>query len=142
MIRKVIKNNFWHPKQNDDNTNLYEDELGWKESNRSDAHSTDSWNIFKFYLDHYSFDLALYFVPKDEFYYIDNMQNHEVLKLKKRDDWDGLYISERVEFSHFPQPEPETVYEYKDIHDLWTNLRIDDLSLKDVIDQSVVFILS
>lgn len=142
MIRKRLKKKFWHPNSKNGDTNLYEDELGWRESNRSDAHSTDSWNIFKFYLDHYGFDIALYFVPEDEYYYIDNMQNHEVLKLKKRDDWDGLYITERVEFSHSPQPEPDTVYEFKDIYELWTNLKIHEMSLKDVIDQSVVFILS
>lgn len=141
MIRKRLKKNFWHPvPRRDGDTNLYEDELGWKEANCSDAHSTDSWNIFKFYLGHYGFDLALYFVQADEFYYIDNIQNNEVWKLKDRDDWDGQYIIERVEFSHCPEPEPEVIYEYKDLRDLWLNLKIHGLSLKDIIEQSVVFV--
>lgn len=140
MIRRRLKKNFWHPTQWDNDTNLYEDELGWREANRSDAHSTDSWNIFKFYLGHYGFDLALYFVQEDEFYYIDNIQNNEVWKLKERDDWDGQYIIERVEFSHFPEPEPEVIYEYRDLRDLWLNLKIHGLSLKDIIEQSVVLV--
>ncbi len=140
MIRRRLKKNFWHPTQWDNDTNLYEDELGWREANRSDAHSTDSWNIFKFYLGHYGFDLALYFVQEDEFYYIDNIQNNEVWKLKDRDDWDGQYIIERVEFSHFPEPEPEVIYEYRDLRDLWLNLKIHGLSLKDIIEQSVVLV--
>ena len=141
MIRKRLRKNFWHPiPKRDGDTNLYEDELGWREANQSDAHSTDSWNILKFYLDHYGFDLALYFVQTDEFYYIDNMQNNEVWKLKNRDDWDGQYIIERVEFSHCPEPEPEVIYEYKDLRDLWLNFKINGLSLKEVIEKSVVFV--
>lgn len=106
----------------------------------TDTHSTDSWNILKFYLDHYGFDLALYLVETDEFYYIDNMQNNEVLKLKDREDWDGRFVAERVEFSHMPNPEPEVVYEYNDLRDLWNNLKIHNMSLKEVIEKSVVFI--
>ena len=141
MIKKKKKKNFWYPiPKRDGDTNLYEGELGWREANQSDAHSTDSWNILKFYLDHYGFDLALYFVQTDEFYYIDNMQNNEVWKLKNRDDWDGQYIIERVEFSHCPEPEPEVIYEYKDLRDLWLNFKINGLSLKEVIEKSVVFV--
>jgi hypothetical protein len=91
-------------------------------------------------LGHYGFDLALYLVETDEFYYIDNIQNNEVWKLKNREDWDGKYIIESVEFSHCPKPEPEVIYEYKDIRDLWLNLRIYNLSLKEVIERSVVLI--
>ena len=106
-----------------------------------DAHSTDSWNILKFYMVRYGFDLALYLVDFDEFYYIDNIQHNEVLKLKDRDDWDGQYIIESVEFSHSPEPELEVVYEYKDIRDLWLNLKIYGLSLKEVIEKSVVMVM-
>ena len=96
MIRKRILKDFWYPTIDREDTNLYEDQLGWQEANRVDAHSTDSWNIFKFYLKHYGFDLALYFPQENEFYYIDNIKNNEVLKLKDRTDWDGKYICERV----------------------------------------------
>ena len=82
----------------------------------------------------------MYLVQTDEFYYIDNIQNNEVLKLKDRSDWDGQYIVERVELKSFPEVEPETVFEYKDIHELWNNLKIHDMSLKEVIDHSVVFV--
>ena len=69
---------------------------------------------------HYGFDLALYLVEKDEFYYIDNIQHNEVLKLKDREYWDG---------------------KYKDVRDLWLNLKIHGLSLKEVIERSVVFVM-
>lgn len=36
----------------------YLDELGWNDAAQSDAHDTDSWNIFRFYLEHYGFDLV------------------------------------------------------------------------------------
>lgn len=140
MIRKKLKENFWRPTPWDDDTNLYEDELGWREENRVDAHSTDSWNIFKFYLDHYGFDIALYYVEADEFYYIDNIEGNEVQRLKDREDWDGKYIIERVNFSHYPEPEPEVIYEYSDIWDLWINVKINGLSLKEVIERSIVLI--
>ena len=141
MIRKRLKKDFWYTTLSDRDTNLYEDQLGWREANRVDAHSTDSWNILKFYLVRYGFDLALYLVDFDEFYYIDNIQNNEVWKLKDRDDWDGKYIMERVDFSHCPEPEPEVIYEYKDIRDLWLNLKIHGLSLKEVIERSVVMVM-
>ena len=141
MIRKRLKKDFWYTTLSDCDANLYEDQLGWREASRVDAHSTDSWNILKFYLGHYGFDLALYLVEKDEFYYIDNIQYNEVLKLKDRDDWDGKYIMERVEFSHCPEPEPDVIFEYKDIRDLWLNLKIHGLSLKEVIERSVVMVM-
>lgn len=141
MIRKRLKKDFWYTTLSDSDTNLYEDQLGWRAANQSDAHSTDSWNILKFYLEHYGFDLALYLVEKDEFYYIDNIQHNEVLKLKDRDDWDGNYILERVDFSNILEPEPDVIYEYKDIRDLWQNLKIHGLSLKEVIDRSVVMVM-
>ena len=50
MIRTKLKSNFWHPTQWDDDTHLYLDELGWNDAAQSDAHATDSWNIFRFYL--------------------------------------------------------------------------------------------
>lgn len=141
MIRKRLKKYFWYTTPNDSDTNLYEDQLGWRVANQSDAHSTDSWNILKFYLGHYGFDLALYLVEKDEFYYIDNIQHNEVLKLKDREDWDGKCVLERVDFSHIQESESDVIYEYKDIHDLWLNLKIHGLSLKEVIDRSVVLVM-
>ena len=141
MIRKRLKKDFWYTTLSDRDTNLYEDQLGWREANRVDAHSTDSLNILKFYLVRYGFDLALYLVDFDEFYYIDNIQHNEVWKLKDRDDWNGKYIMERVDFSHCPEPEPEVIYEYKDIRDLWLNLKIHGLSLKEVIERSVVMVM-
>ena len=96
MIRRILKKDFWCPTLWNDDTNLYEDQLGWNDANRSDAHAHDSYNILKCYLDRFGFDLALYLVEKDEFYYIENTQHNEVLKLKNRDDWDGKYIFERV----------------------------------------------
>ena len=141
MIRKRLKKDFWCPTIWNNDTNLYEDQLGWNDANRSDAHAHDSFNILKFYLDHYGFDLALYLVEKDEFYYIENTQHNEVLKLKDRDDWDGKYTYERVEFSHSPEPEPEVIYEYKDSRDLWLNLKIHGMTLKEVIEKSVVMVM-
>ena len=85
--------------------------------------------------------IGLLLVEKDEFYYIDNIQNNEVWKLKDRDDWDGKYILERVEFSHSPESEPEVIFEYKDSRDLWKNLKIHGLSLKEVIERSVVMVM-
>lgn len=58
MIRTKLKSNFWHPTQWDDDTHLYLDELGWNDAAQSDAHATDSWNIFRFYLEHHGFDLV------------------------------------------------------------------------------------
>ena len=141
MIRKRLKKDFWCPTLWNNDTNLYENQLGWNDANKSDAHAHDSFNILKFYLDRYGFDLALYLVEKDEFYYIENTQHNEVLKLKDRDDWDGKYIIERVEFSHSPEPEPDVIFEYKDSRDLWLNLKIHGLSLKELIDKSVVMVM-
>ena len=98
-----------------------------------------SRQLFTYFVN--GFDLALYLVEKDEFYYIDNIQHNEVLKLKDREDWDGKYIMERVEFAHTPEPEPEVIFEYKDVRDLWLNLKIHGLSLKEVIDRSVVMVM-
>jgi hypothetical protein len=33
------------------------------------------------------------------------------------------------------------VYEYKDIRDLWQSLKINGLSLKEVVDRSVVMVM-
>jgi hypothetical protein len=46
-----------------------------------------------------------------------------------------------VEFSHSPEPEPDVIFEYEDIRDLWFNLKIHGLSLKEVIDISVVMVM-
>ena len=141
MIRKRLKKDFWCPTMWDNDINLYEDQLGWNDANQSDAHAHDSFNILKFYLDRYGFDLAIYLVEKDEFYYIENTQHNEVLKLKDRENWDGKYIIERVEFSHSPEPEPDVIFEYKDSRDLWQNLKIHGLPLNEVIKKSVVMVM-
>lgn len=140
MIRKILKPNFWRPTAWNGDTNLYQDQLGWDDASQADAHSSDSWNIFDFYLGHYGFDLALYLVPFDEFYYIDNIECNEVLKLKDRNDWDGQFIIDRVEISNYPENEPEVICEYNDTRELWKNLKIHDMSLKEVIDNSVVLL--
>lgn len=140
MIRTKLKSNFWHPTQWDDDTHLYLDELGWNDAAQSDAHATDSWNIFRFYLEHYGFDLVLYLVEFDEFYYIDNIECKQVLKLANRPDWDGKYILDRVEISSCPEIEPEVIFEYREVKDLWDHLQIHGLSMEEIIDKSVVMV--
>jgi hypothetical protein len=79
-------------------------------------------------------------VEFDEFYYIDNIECKQVLKLANRPDWDGKYILDRVEISSCPEIEPEVIFEYREVKDLWDHLQIHGLSMEEIIDKSVVMV--
>ncbi len=136
-MRIRIKKNFWPPYLGDGDPNLYKDELGWGDTYQAEAHSTDTYNIYHFFIYHYGFDLKLYFAEYDEFYYID-MSGQCVYKMPTKEDWNGQYIYERVDDNIQYSFKAECIYEFDNAIQLWKSLNIHDHNLKYVIEHSLV----
>lgn len=138
-MRIRVKKDFWPPYFGDGDPNLYADELGWGETYQAEAHSTDTYNIYHFFIYHYGFDLKLYFAEYDEFYYID-MTEHAVYKMPTKEGWNGNYIYERVDESAQYHFNMECVCEFDNAIQLWKDLSIHDKNLKYVIEHSLVIV--
>lgn len=138
-MRIRIKKNFWPPYLGDGDPNLYIDELGWGKTYQAEAHSTDTYNIYHFFVYHYGFDLKLYFAEFDEFYYID-MSEQSVYKMPTKEGWDGQYIYERVDDNIQYCINPECICEFKDAIQLWKILNIHEHDLKYIIEHSLVIV--
>ncbi len=138
--RQIVRSKFWPPTLGDGDTNLYSDEIGWRESLRPDNFLTDTKRIFDFHVKHYGFDLVLFFLDDNRFYYCD-MHNGEVLRLDINPQWDGTYqyqMSDPVNKHWFDN---EVLFEFDDAQQLWSEFTLDGHNLKYVIEHSVVDIM-
>lgn len=137
ITKRILIRNFWPPYLGDGNPRLFSDEIGWREVHCVDSHSNDTYHNFDFFINHYGFDLILYYLERDEFIYFDVL-NGGVFLLQQREDWDGQYIFDRCEFTNEPDYDFEYIYEFDDSSQLWREFAYDGKNLKALIEASVV----
>lgn len=139
--RTIIRQNFWPPSSYDGDSNLYADQLGWGETYKAEAKSTDTYKIYHTFVYRQGFDLTLYLPAHDEFLYFD-MEYGGVYKMPTRDDWDGKYTLDRMDMDTNWQPDftPDYIFEFSDAIWLWKDFWLYGHDLKYLIEHSVVWL--
>lgn len=141
MSRRIIQMNFWPPSFYGGDSVLYADQLGWEDSYKAEAHTTDTYKIYHAFVYRQNFDIILYLPAHNEFLYFD-MEYGGVYQMPTRDGWDGKYTFDSVDMDMNRSPDfnPDYIFEFSDAIQLWKEFRLYGHDLKYIIEHSVVWL--
>ena len=126
----VVKN--WHPNC----PIIYSDELGWSNDDYLDAESRNPETVFNFYWRHYN--SIVFYYPKDGHFYELFMVGHpfKFWRIPTKEDWNGEWICDMISWNN--HEEGEVLLTFDDDTDLWSILKINDVSIGEVIRNSII----
>lgn len=137
-MKKVVLENFWPPQFGDGDTNLYDNEIGWRIEERTSAGSDDTKEVFDFHCKLCPYNLELYYLEDGNFYYFDINNFGGVFQLQPEQDWDGKYIFQKVKSTDSPDYDPDYIFVFDTAQELWDKFRLNGKTLKYIIEHSVV----
>ncbi|MCQ2077546.1 MAG: hypothetical protein MJZ20_11085 [Bacteroidaceae bacterium] len=141
MESKIIKKNFFIVGNNGD-TALYEDQLGWNEIIIKSAYSDNPETIFRYVVEVVGYNILFYWTKDARFYTIETENLPiEVRRIYPNPDWDG-----KCEYMKAGTPDygpttasaGEVIATFDDPTQIWDNLKIDGVSIGEVLSQSAI----
>ena len=142
MRSKILIENFWNVGDDSGDCTLREDELGWPQSLKEDAQSDYSETIFRYVIEQVGFNLVFYWMKDRNFYTIETENiPTEVRRLYPNPYWDGksefLKVGTHGEgaCSH---SEGEIIASFEDVTKIWNELKIDNVPIGDILEQSLI----
>lgn len=118
---------------------LYASNIGWNESDISDARSDDPEQIFRYYIEVVGYNMSFYYLDDGCFYCIvTELFPLMVQRRYKNSDWDGKYIIDSAIGSTSTHEGGEVIYTTEDPTRVWNELMINDMSIGEVLKRSVV----
>lgn len=133
--RKIVVPEFFAP-----GDHLYEDQLGWQESDRIDAKSPVSREIFKYYVIDIGFNFAFYYVDDDTFYGIHTERIPTEVKILPQDR-NEKHLGGRCKCNTHDDGEVLYSFDEPDMR-MWDEIRINGKSLEEVIERSLILTLN
>lgn len=130
MKRKVALPEFFGPGEP-----LYEDQLGWTESEKKEARSLVSKEIFWRCIVKWRFNFSFYYVDNDTAYGIHNEEYPIVFQIMPRDN-EYKYIYLQLEDD--THEEGEVLYSFYDETKMWDTIKVDGKSLEEVLERSYI----
>lgn len=139
MERKLLIENFWRV-GNDGDRNLYEDDLGWSESAKKAARSDYSEYIFRYWVEDVGLNILFYWLEDRNFYTIETEKVPiEVRRIYQTSNWDGVCeVSKAIDGYPTTSSNGEILQLFDDPSEIWSNLKIDGVSLEKVLENSVI----
>lgn len=141
--KRILVKNFWPPYFETMSRELTEDDLGWNEDNRFDAHSDDTKFIFDLFIDHLGWDLSFYFTEDDTFYYVEVMEK-SIYKRKGDPKWDGKYIYERCDIyalQYYDRDDDDAIiFDFDNVQEVWDKFTLNGHDMKYIIEHSVCWL--
>ena len=142
MSSKVLIENFWNVGDANGDKTLREDELGWPQSLKEDAQSDYSERIFRYVIEEVGFNLVFYWIKDRNFYVIETEKTPiEVRKLYPNPQWDGKCEFLKVGLlgeGASSCSEGEVLATFEDEALIWDELKINDVPIGDVLEQSKI----
>ena len=130
IVRKIVIENFYG-----EGIHLYEDQLGWQENERREAKSNVSKKIFWTEVVEIGWDISFYSLDEDLFWGIHTEEEPIVVKALPRNR-EEQYIFDQCEGD--THDEGEVIATFENREDIWDNLRINDKSLEELIQRSLI----
>lgn len=127
--RKVAVKDFYGPGRC-----IYEDELGFRESEKSEARSYDPKEIFLYETDEIGNQIVFYRLSDGLFYAIDPQTTPAEVKILPKHPNRSPFIGFQCE--HDADAEGEVIATYDTMEEMWDNLRIDGLTLEEILRES------
>lgn len=138
--RKLLKTKFWPPYLNLEESNLYEDELGWQEMDYEEEEIRDTYMVYDRLVVQGGLGLLLYYVEKDILYYFD-VAHGQTRTLPLNPKWDGKYLFEKYDNQMCYDQEQESIFDYEDAMDLWNRFQVDGHDMRYLIEHSIVGVM-
>lgn len=119
---------------------IYESDLGWRQRDIDDAFSTESSKVFDYHIVECGFNMSFYYVDDGCFYTIETElePNIEVRRIFKNPKWDGKYLLHSVRYAASTNAPGEILYALHRREDIWNTVRINGMSLEEVLSRSVI----
>ena len=133
--RKIVVRDFFG-----DGDHLYEDQLGWSKREKREARSLVSKEIFEYEVVTVGLNLAFYYVDNDTFYGIHTESLPIEVKVLPRDTPDCPYINSQCKGDTHARG--EVVFSCRDSKELWDGVKIDDKTLEEVLNRSLIITLN
>ena len=130
-MEKVILTN-WSPQD----PVVTSQNLGWRKSDYLDAMSYDPEIVFNYFW--HNFNSIVFYYPKDGCFYELFMEGtpFKFWRIPTKIDWDGKWIVDKIHWNE--HEEGEVLFTFDDDTDLWTDLKVDGVSIGDVLAYSVI----
>ena len=133
--RKIAVANFFG-----NGKHLYEDQLGWTKTEKLEARSLVSKEIFFFEVIEVGLNMAFYYVDNDTFYGIHTENRPVEVKILPRDNPDSPHINSQCKGD--THVEGEVIYTFENPTDMWDNIEINGKSLQEVLMRSYILTLN
>lgn len=137
---KIIKEHFWNTGSNGD-VSLKKSDLGWPLSLQRDAQSDYPETIFRYVIEIVGYNLLFYWTKDENFYVIETEKNPiEVRRIGINPEWDGKIELFKADSNDGPNTSShgELLKAYDDPTSIWGDLRINGVSIGNVIDDSLI----
>lgn len=121
---------------------IYEDELGWRELEKEEAHSLVSKDIFKFEILETGLNLGFYYLDNDTFYGLHTERYPIEFKILPRDRTLSPYIGFQCEGNTHEDGEVLYSFSMEDEDKMWDTIKIDGKSLEEVLERSFIVYLT
>lgn len=142
MERRILVKNFWNVGDANGDKTLRKDELGWPQSLKEDAQSDYSERVFRYVIEEVGFNLVFYWVKDRNFYVIETEKTPiEVRKLYPNPQWDGKCEFLKVGLlgeGASSCSAGEVLATFEDEALIWDELKINDVPIGDVLEQSKI----
>ena len=142
MKSKVLIENFWNVGDANGDKSLREDELGWPQSLKEDAQSDYPERIFRYVIEEVGFNLVFYWIKDRNFYVIETEKAPiEVRRLYPNPQWDGKCEFLKVGLlgeGASSCSAGDILATFDDEALIWDNLKINDVPIGDVLEQSKI----
>ncbi len=136
----IIKSNFWNTGAKGDKA-LKKEDLGWPEVLIQDAHSDYSEYIFRYVIEVVGFKVLFYWIKDEQFYVIETEKDPiEVRRINPNPNWDGQCEFFKAGSDSGPNTSSpgEMIATFDNAADIWSELKIEDIPIGIVLDQSAI----
>ena len=131
ITRKIAIPNFYG-----EGKHIYEDQMGFTLSIRTDIHSNVNREIFLYALGELYYEMGFYYAVNETFYFIATMESPiQVLKLPRNSAY-SHYVGWQCDVTAYEFG--EVIATYDTVEELWDDFRIDGKSLEEIIPRSYV----
>lgn len=140
MNNEVLIPNFFRVGSNGDKS-VRKCDLGWSESIKKDAQSDYPETIFRYIVEIVGLNILFYWTKDRQWYTIETEKDPiEVRRIYQNPNWDGKYEIDKSDLDGEPHTNSkgEILATFNEPCEIWDNLRINDVPIGKVLEESVI----
>jgi len=143
MNKTLLKKDFW-PVEEEGSHDVFVEDIGWSDYHKQDAMSDNPEKIFRYYVEVVGLNILFYWIVDEQFYTIfTESLPIEVKRIYPNPDWDGKYeyLKAGEDVGPSTWSDGELIASFDDPTKIWDELKINGVSIGDVLKQSILITL-